>query len=71
MVFGGVLEVGGATLGAMLAGLEGLSIAWLIASSVQVFFMAPAVYRVAAGSPALNPQTSGRFGHESAEHAEA
>lgn len=71
MVFGGVLEVGGATLGAVLAGLEGLSIAWLIASSVQVFLMAPAVYRVAAGSPTLNPQTSGRFGQESAEHAEA
>jgi hypothetical protein len=71
MVFGGVLEVGGATLGAVLAGLQGLSVAWLIAVSVQVFFMAPTVYRVAAGSPALNPQTSGRFGHESADHAEA
>ena len=71
MVFGGILEVGGATLGAVLAGLEGLSVAWLIAVSVQVFFMAPTVYRVAAGAPALNPQTSGRFGHESANHAEA
>jgi O-antigen/teichoic acid export membrane protein len=71
MVFGGILEVGGATLGAVLAGLEGLSVAWLIAVSVQVFFMAPTVFRVAAGSPALTPQASGRFGHERADHAEA
>lgn len=71
MVFGGILEVGGATLGAVLAGLQGLSIAWLIAVSVQVIFMAPTVYRVAAGSSALNLQASGRFGHESMDHAEA
>lgn len=71
MVFGGVLEVGGATLGAVLGGLDGLSVAWLIAVSVQVFFMAPTVIRATAGSPALNPQASGRFGAESADHAEA
>ncbi len=71
MIFGGVLEVGGATLGAVLGGLQGLSIAWLIAVSIQVIFMAPTVYRAAAGSPALSPQASGRFGHESTEHAEA
>ena len=51
MVFGGALEVGGATLGAIVNGLPGLSVGWLIAVSIQVIFMAPPVYRAAAALP--------------------
>jgi O-antigen/teichoic acid export membrane protein len=51
MIFGGALEVGGATLGAVVNGLPGLSVGWLIAVSIQVIFMAPVVYRAAAALP--------------------
>jgi O-antigen/teichoic acid export membrane protein len=40
----GLLELGGATIGAHLGGLNGLSLGWLAAMSIEAVFMSPAVY---------------------------
>ncbi len=42
----GFLELGGATIGAHLGGLNGLSLGWLVAMSIEAVFMSPAVYSV-------------------------
>lgn len=67
MVACGALEVAAAIVGAALGGLVGLSLGWLIASSIQVIFMAPTVYRVAVGSP----ERLGRAPAEQAKQAGA
>lgn len=46
MVFGGVLELGCAALGAHLMGLTGLCLGWLLAVIVEGSFMLPSVYKV-------------------------
>jgi O-antigen/teichoic acid export membrane protein len=40
----GLLELGAATTGAHLGGLNGLSLGWLAAMSIEAIFMSPAVY---------------------------
>lgn len=47
----GFLELGGATIGAHLGGLNGLSIGWLVAMSIEAVFMSPAVYSAVKMSP--------------------
>jgi len=44
-IVSGSLEVGGATLGAYLGGLSGLSIGWLAAVCVEAMYMSRRVYR--------------------------
>jgi len=55
MIVSGILEVGGATVGAVLGGLLGLSIAWAIAVYIQAIFMAPVVYHTAVNSSSPGP----------------
>jgi len=43
----GVLELGGATCGALLGGLTGLSVGWFCAMCVEAVFMSPAVFKAA------------------------
>jgi hypothetical protein len=40
----GLLELGGATVGAHLDGLNGLSLGWLAAMSIEAVFMSPAIF---------------------------
>ena len=60
MIVSGILEVGGATVGAVLGGLLGLSIAWAIAVYIQAIFMAPVVYHTAVNSSSPGPLAHGR-----------
>jgi O-antigen/teichoic acid export membrane protein len=46
MALGGILELGGAALGAYLNGLIGLCLGWVIAALIAALFMFPVVYRV-------------------------
>jgi O-antigen/teichoic acid export membrane protein len=46
MLLGIVLEIGGATLGAHLGGLSGLSLGWVIALFIEALYMSPSVYKV-------------------------
>ncbi|HYL45219.1 MAG TPA: hypothetical protein VEU97_17710 [Ktedonobacteraceae bacterium] len=47
MTIGGLLELGGAALGAHLAGLPGLSLGWFTAACVEALFMSRTVYKAA------------------------
>ncbi|MGZ3615845.1 MAG: hypothetical protein ACXWOL_02925 [Ktedonobacteraceae bacterium] len=47
IAIGSILELGIAALGALLAGLVGLSLGWVVAVSLEAIFMFPTVYRVA------------------------
>jgi O-antigen/teichoic acid export membrane protein len=46
-IVSGFLELGGATLGAYLGGLSGLSLGWLAAMCVEAIYMSRSVYRAA------------------------
>ncbi len=52
MVVGGVLEVGGAALGAHLGGLSGLSFGWFLAICVEAMLSARPVYKALRSSSA-------------------
>ena len=54
MIAGGLLELALATIGAILGGLLGLSLGWVVAVSIQAALMGRAVYRAANPSPAAN-----------------
>ncbi len=43
---GGILEIGGAILGAHLGSLPGLCMGWVIATAVEAAFMSPVIYKV-------------------------
>ncbi len=51
MLPGGLLELGGAVLGAHLGGLTGLSIGWVVAIYIEAGFMLPTVYKTVLSSP--------------------
>lgn len=55
MSLGAVLEVGGAILGALLGGLQGLSVAWLIAVCIEAVLMGPPVYRAVRATSTRDP----------------
>jgi O-antigen/teichoic acid export membrane protein len=66
MALGGLFELAMATLGAILAGLVGLSIGWTVALGVEAALLARLVYSVAAEAdakehPALNRKHYGEY----------
>jgi O-antigen/teichoic acid export membrane protein len=52
MVLGSLAEIGLATLGALLGGLPGLCLGWLVAVALEAAFTAPTVVRAIARAPA-------------------
>jgi hypothetical protein len=49
---GAVVEVLAAAVGARIGGLQGLSIGWVVATSIEAAFMAPTVWRAAMAGTA-------------------
>ena len=67
LVYGGLFELAMATLGAILAGLVGLSIGWTVALGFEAALLARLVYGVAADvdagleSPGINRKYYGEY----------
>ncbi|HEY4382993.1 MAG TPA: hypothetical protein VGN34_00765, partial [Ktedonobacteraceae bacterium] len=56
MIPAGLLELGGAALGAHIAGLVGLSLGWVGAMAIESIFMAPTLYKVVFAKLPSEPQ---------------
>ncbi len=63
MIFGGMLELGGAILGAHLGNLIGLCVGWVVATAVEAAFMFPVIYSVLwPAKGAVEEQLPANFG---------
>jgi O-antigen/teichoic acid export membrane protein len=61
VIAGGILELGGATLGARLGGLSGLSLGWFIGMCAEAAFMSRTVYRAARNTDTSTSADAGRL----------